>query len=109
EVRQIPLTEDGQLDLDAARALDADGKVRFAGVVHVSNVLGTINDVAAVAALAKDANPDCIVHVDGTQAVPQMPVSFRDLGVDFYAVTGHKMCGPTGIGALIADPELLES
>ncbi|WP_052667252.1 aminotransferase class V-fold PLP-dependent enzyme [Nitriliruptor alkaliphilus] len=109
EVRQIPITEDGQLDLDAARDLVADGKVRFAGVVHVSNVLGTINDVAAVAAIVREANPDCIVHVDGAQAVPQMPVSFRDLGVDFYVVTGHKMCGPTGIGALIARPELLES
>jgi cysteine desulfurase / selenocysteine lyase len=109
EVRQIPLTGDGQLDLDAARELVADGRVRFVGLVHVSNVLGTINDVAAVAQLARAANETCIVHVDGTQAVPQMPVSFRDLGVDFYALTGHKMCGPTGIGALVARPELLES
>jgi cysteine desulfurase / selenocysteine lyase len=109
EVRQVPLTDDGQLDLDAARELVADGRVRFVGLVHVSNVLGTINDVAAVAQLARAANETCIVHVDGTQAVPQMPVSFRDLGVDFYAITGHKMCGPTGIGALVARPELLES
>lgn len=109
EVRQIPLTEDGQLDLDAARQLVADGKVRFLGVVHVSNVLGTINDVAALARLVREANPTAVVHVDGTQAVPQMPVSFRDLDVDFYAVTGHKMCGPTGIGALVAKPERLEA
>jgi cysteine desulfurase / selenocysteine lyase len=109
EVRQVPLTADGQLDLDAARELVADGRVRFVGLVHVSNVLGTINDVAAVAQLARAANEACVVHVDGTQAVPQMPVSFRDLGVDFYALTGHKMCGPTGIGALVARPELLES
>jgi cysteine desulfurase / selenocysteine lyase len=109
EVRQIPLTEDGQLDLDAARQLVADGKVRFLGVVHVSNVLGTINDVAALAAIVREANPDAVVHVDGTQAVPQMPVSFRDLDVDFYAVTGHKMVGPTGIGALVAKPERLEA
>jgi cysteine desulfurase/selenocysteine lyase len=109
EIRQVPVTEDGHLDLDAARELVADGKVRFAGVVHVSNVLGTINDVAGLAALVREANPDAVVHVDGTQAVPQMPVSFRELGVDFYALTGHKMCGPTGIGALVAEPELLES
>ncbi|MEX1177495.1 MAG: SufS family cysteine desulfurase [Nitriliruptor sp.] len=109
EVRQVPLTADGQLDLDAARELVADGRVRFVGVVHVSNVLGTINDVAQLAAIAKAANETCVVHVDGTQAVPQMPVSFRDLGVDFYALTGHKMLGPTGIGALVARPELLES
>jgi cysteine desulfurase / selenocysteine lyase len=109
EVRQIPLTEDGQLDLDAARQLIADGRVRFLGVVHVSNVLGTINDVAGLAAIVREANADAVVHVDGTQAVPQMPVSFRDLDVDFYAVTGHKMCGPTGIGALVAKPERLEA
>jgi cysteine desulfurase / selenocysteine lyase len=109
EVRQIPLTEDGQLDLDAARQLVADGRVRFLGVVHVSNVLGTINDVAGLAAIVREANADAVVHVDGTQAVPQMPVSFRDLDVDFYAVTGHKMCGPTGIGALVAKPERLEA
>jgi cysteine desulfurase / selenocysteine lyase len=108
EVRHIPLTEDGQLDLEAARGLVADGKVRFLAVVHVSNVLGTINDIAALTALVRDANPDCVVHVDGTQAVPHLPVSFRDLDVDFYAVTGHKMLGPTGIGALLARPERLE-
>jgi cysteine desulfurase / selenocysteine lyase len=109
EVRAIPVDEAGELDLDAARELVADGRVRFLAMVHVSNVLGTINDVPAVAAIARDANPDCVVLVDGTQAVPQMPVSFRDLDVDFYALTGHKMCGPTGIGALVAKPERLES
>jgi cysteine desulfurase / selenocysteine lyase len=109
EVRHVPLTEDGQLDLDAARGLVADGKVRFLAVVHVSNVLGTINDLGALTALVREANPDCVVHVDGTQAAPHLPVSFRDLGVDFYAVTGHKMLGPTGIGALVARPERLEA
>ncbi|MFA9429023.1 aminotransferase class V-fold PLP-dependent enzyme [Egicoccus sp. AB-alg2] len=109
EVRHVPLTEDGRLDLDAARELVADGRVRFLAMVHVSNVLGTRNDVAAMTALVRDANEDCVVLVDGTQAVPQMPVSFRDLDVDFYALTGHKMCGPTGIGALLAKPERLEA
>ena len=109
DMRTIPLTDDGRLDMDAARQLLSDGKVRFLAVVHVSNVLGTINDVAALAQMAKEANPDCVVLVDGSQAVPQMPVSFRDLGVDFYALTGHKMLGPTGIGALVGDPERLEA
>jgi cysteine desulfurase / selenocysteine lyase len=109
EIRAIPVTEGGELDLDAARELVADGRVRFLAMVHVSNVLGTINDVAALTAIVRDANPDCVVLVDGTQAVPQLPVSFRDLDVDFYALTGHKMCGPTGIGALVAKPERLES
>jgi cysteine desulfurase / selenocysteine lyase len=109
EVRHVTLTEDGQLDTEVARELLADGKVAFVAAVHVSNVLGTINDVAGLAAMAREANPDCVVHVDGTQAVPQMPVDVAALGVDFYALTGHKMCGPTGIGALIADPARLES
>ncbi|GGI05072.1 aminotransferase class V-fold PLP-dependent enzyme [Egicoccus halophilus] len=108
EVRHVPLTDDGQLDHDAARELVADGRVTFLAMVHVSNVLGTRNDVAAMTALVRDANAECVVLVDGTQAVPQMPVSFRELDVDFYALTGHKMCGPTGIGALIAKPERLE-
>jgi cysteine desulfurase / selenocysteine lyase len=109
EVRNIPLTPDGQLDHDAARELVADGRVRFLAVGHVSNVLGTINDVAGLTALVREANADAVVHVDGTQAVPHLPVSFRELGVDFYALTGHKMLGPTGIGALIARPERLEA
>nr|WP_274388336.1 SufS family cysteine desulfurase [Salsipaludibacter albus] len=108
DLRTIPLTPDGRLDHDVARELLADGKVTFLALVHVSNVLGTINDVAALAEMARDANPDCRVLVDGSQAVPQMPVSVRDLGVDFYAATGHKMCGPTGVGMLAARPELLE-
>jgi cysteine desulfurase/selenocysteine lyase len=109
EVRHVPLTDDGLLDLDAAADLLADGRVRFVAVVHVSNVLGTINDVGRLTAMARDANDAVIVHVDGTQAAPHLPVSVRDLGVDSYAVTGHKMLGPTGIGALVARPELLES
>ena len=109
EVRHVPLTDDGQLDLEAARGLVADGRVRFVAAVHVSNVLGTINDVAALTALAREANPDVVVHIDGAQAVPHLPVSFRDLDVDFYALTGHKMLGPTGIGALVAKPERLEA
>jgi cysteine desulfurase / selenocysteine lyase len=109
DLRTIPLTADGQLDLDAARHLLADGKVTFLAVTHVSNVLGTINDVAALADMARAANPDCVVLVDGSQAVPHLPVSFRDLDVDFYALTGHKMLGPTGIGVLIGKLERLDA
>ena len=109
DLRTIPLTADGRLDHDAARERLADGRVAFLALVHVSNVLGTINDVATLVAMAREANPDCVVLVDGSQAVPHLPVSFRDLDVDFYALTGHKMCGPTGIGALVARPERLEA
>lgn len=109
ELRTIPVTEDFRLDLDTARDLLADGRVRFLAVGHVSNVLGTINPVAELAAMARDANPDCVVLVDGAQAVPHLPVDVAGLDVDFYGLTGHKMCGPTGIGALIARPERLDA
>jgi len=108
EMRFVPITADGGLDLEAAARLVADGRVAFAAFTHVSNTLGTINDVPRLARLVKDANPDAIVHVDGTQAVPHLAVDVTMLGVDSYALTGHKMFGPTGIGALVADPALLE-
>jgi len=108
EMRFIPITEDGRLDLEEAGRLVADGRVRFAAFTHVSNTLGTINDVPRIAQLVRDANPEAVVHVDGTQAVPHLAVDIAALGVDSYAVTGHKMFGPTGIGALVADPALLE-
>ncbi len=108
EVRFVHLTPEGRLDLDEARELVADGRVSFAAFTHVSNMLGTINDVPALAAIVRDANPEAIVHVDGTQAVPHLPVDLASLGVDSYALTGHKMFGPTGIGALVAVPALLE-
>ncbi len=108
DLRTIPILPDGQLDLDAARRLLADGKVKYLAVIHVSNVLGTINDVEALTEMARAANPDCTVLLDGSQAVPQMPVSVRDLDADFYAFTGHKVCGPTGIGVLAAKPDLLD-
>lgn len=109
EVRHIPVTETGELDLEQAKALTSDGRVTFAAIGHVSNVLGTINDVPAIVSLLRQANPEVVIHIDGTQAVPHLPVSFRDLDVDFYAFTGHKMLGPTGIGVLLGKPERLES
>jgi cysteine desulfurase/selenocysteine lyase len=77
------------------------------GVVHVSNVLGTINPVAEIARRAHAAG--AVVVVDGTQAVPQLPVDLRELDVDFYAWTGHKAYGPTGVGVLHGRRELLEA
>ena len=105
ELAYVPVRADGLLDLDAFDALLARGP-KLVGVVHVSNVLGTINPVAEIARRAHAAG--AVVIVDGTQAVPQMPVWLPDLDVDFYAWTGHKAYGPTGIGVLHGRRALLE-
>ncbi|MDX1658109.1 MAG: SufS family cysteine desulfurase [Nitriliruptorales bacterium] len=107
ELRAVPVKDGTQLDLDAARELLADGKVRFVAVSHASNVLGTINPVAEIIAMARAANPDVTVLVDGAQAVPHLQVDVAELDADFYGFTGHKMLGPTGVGVLVARPELL--
>jgi cysteine desulfurase/selenocysteine lyase len=103
----VGIDGEGQLLLDELDALLAGGDVRVVGVVHVSNVLGTINPVAEIARRAHAAG--AIVVVDGSQAVPQIPVDLREIGADFYAWTGHKAYGPTGIGVLHGRHELLEA
>jgi cysteine desulfurase/selenocysteine lyase len=105
ELAYTPVLPDGQLDLAALDALLARGP-KLVGVVHVSNVLGTINPIAEIARRAHDAG--AVVLVDGTQAVPQLPVDLSALDVDFYAWTGHKAYGPTGIGVLHGRRELLD-
>jgi cysteine desulfurase / selenocysteine lyase len=105
ELAYVPVLGDGQLDLEALDSLLARGP-RLVGIVHVSNVLGTVNPVASIARRAHACG--AVVLVDGTQAVPQMPVWLPDLDVDFYAWTGHKAYGPTGIGVLHGRRALLE-
>jgi cysteine desulfurase/selenocysteine lyase len=105
ELAYAPVLDDGQLDLEAFDALLERGP-RLVGLVHVSNVVGTINPVASIAERAHRAG--AVVVVDGTQAVPQLPVWLPELDVDFYAWTGHKAYGPTGIGVLHGRRELLE-
>ncbi len=107
ELRYVPVTGAGELDLEALPRLLADGKVKLMGVVHISNVLGTINPIADIARAAHDAG--ALVLVDASQSVPHCPVDVRALGADFVAFTSHKMLGPTGIGALWARRELLEA
>ena len=96
ELAYVAVGDDGLLDLDSLDALLERGP-RLVALVHVSNVLGTVNPVSEIARRAHDAG--AVVVVDGTQAVPQMPVFLPDLDVDFYAWTGHKAYGPTGIGS----------
>src|SRR3954454_11079627 len=100
-----PITDDGRLDMDAFSALLERGP-KLVAVAHVSNVLGTINPVAEIARLARDAG--ALLVVDGAQAGPKLELDMGELGADFYAVTGHKMYGPTGIGALFGRRELFE-
>jgi cysteine desulfurase/selenocysteine lyase len=107
ELRFIPLTGTAELDLDALPALLADGRVKLASVVHISNVLGVINPIAAIAAQVKAAGG--VMVVDASQSVPHCPVDVKALGADFVAFTSHKMLGPTGIGALWGRRDLLEA
>jgi cysteine desulfurase/selenocysteine lyase len=104
-LRWFGVTDDGRLDLSNIDSL-INERTKVVGLVHVSNVLGTLNPVAALAARAHEVG--ALVVVDGSQAVPQLPVDVQALGVDFYAFTGHKMCGPTGIGVLWGRRELLD-
>jgi cysteine desulfurase / selenocysteine lyase len=99
------IDDDGLLQLEQLeRKLDG---IRLLAITHQSNTLGTINPIKAIAAAAHQAG--AMVLVDGAQAVPHMAVDVQDLGVDFYAFSGHKMCGPTGIGVLWARRSLLDA
>ncbi len=104
KLKVAPITEKGELVVEKFIEL-LTPRVKLAGVVHVSNVLGTINPVAELARAARKRGIPLLV--DGSQAMPHMPVDVRALGCDFYALTGHKMFGPTGTGALWGRKELL--
>jgi cysteine desulfurase/selenocysteine lyase len=103
----VPVDDDGRLRLDVLDGLLGRGDVKLVAVAHVSNVLGTINPVADIVRRAHAAG--AVVVVDGAQAVPQIPVDLRAIDADFYAWTGHKIYGPTGIGVLHGRRELLEA
>ena len=105
ELAYVPVGEDGQLDLEALDDLLARGP-KLLAITHVSNVLGTINPLASIVQRAHQAG--AIVLVDGAQAIPQLPVDLRAIDADFYAWTGHKAYGPTGIGVLHGRRALLE-
>jgi cysteine desulfurase/selenocysteine lyase len=107
ELRFIPLTGTGELDLAVLPRLLADGKVKLASFVHVSNVLGTVNPVAEIARVVKAHG--ATVVLDASQSAAHMTLDVKALGVDFLACTGHKMLGPTGIGMLWGRRELLEA
>jgi cysteine desulfurase/selenocysteine lyase len=106
ELRYLEVGPDGRISLERLDELLADGRVRMVAAFHVSNVLGTINPVTEIVARARAAGAATLV--DGSQAVPQMPVDVGALGADFYVWTAHKAYGPTGLGILHGRRELLE-
>lgn len=103
-LRYIRIRPDGTLDLDHARELITP-KTKLVSVVHMSNVLGTINQVEELAAMAREQG--ALMFVDGAQSAPHLPVDVEALGCDFFAFSAHKMLGPTGVGVLWAREELL--
>jgi len=105
-LRVAPISDSGELLLDEFEKL-LGPKTRLVAVTHVSNALGSINPIRQIVAMAHDRGVP--VLVDGAQAVPHLRVNVRELGCDFYAFSGHKVYGPTGIGVLYGKAELLEA
>src|SRR5438132_1400370 len=105
ELAVLDITDDGRLDLTRLDEL-LGAPTKLVCLSHQSNVLGTINDIRGITERAHAAG--ALVCVDAAQSVPHMPVSVRELGSDFVAFSGHKMCAPMGVGVLWARPELLE-
>ena len=104
-LRFIPILDDGTLDMQEARRL-IGARTKLVGCIHASNVLATINPVERLAELAHEN--DALMLVDGAQSAPHLPVDVEELGCDFFACSGHKMLGPTGVGVLWGRPEILE-
>ena len=105
-LKVVPIFDDGTLDMDAFAQLIGE-RTKIVAVGHVSNALGTVNPIREITAMAHAAG--AVVVVDGAQGAPHGHVDVRDLGADFYALSGHKMYGPTGIGVLYGRYELLEA
>jgi cysteine desulfurase/selenocysteine lyase len=104
-LRWVGLTEDGSLDMDAMRAAIGP-KTKMVALTHMSNVLGTVTDIAAIAKLARAVGAELLA--DGSQAAVHLAVDVQALGCDWYVMTGHKLYGPTGIGALYGSSEALD-
>lgn len=106
ELVYLPITDEGLLQLERLDDL-LDRRVRLVAFTHMSNVLGTVNPVRTIVQRAHEAG--AVALVDSAQGVPHLPVDVQELGCDFLAFSGHKMCGPTGIGVLYGREELLEA
>ncbi|HEY4669186.1 MAG TPA: aminotransferase class V-fold PLP-dependent enzyme, partial [Tepidiformaceae bacterium] len=105
-LRFVDVTDDGKMDLDDLRR-KVGPKTKLVSVVHMSNVLGTINPVTEIAEIARRFG--AVVVVDGAQSAPHVPLNVEALGCDFFAFSAHKMLGPTGVGVLWGRRDLLEA
>ncbi len=106
ELKYMPLQSDGTINLEDVKETITD-RTKIVAIMHVSNVLGTINPVKEIAEIAHQH--EAVMLVDGAQAAPHMKVDVQDLDCDFYAFSAHKMCGPTGIGVLYGKRALLKA
>lgn len=106
EIVPAPLREDGAIDIDRFQAL-LSPRVKLVALNHVSNALGVVNPIKVLTSMAKQV--DATVLIDGAQGVAHFPVDVQDLGCDFYAFSGHKVFGPTGIGCLWGASSLLDA
>lgn len=106
QIRYLSLTEEGRINLSAYKRILKNEKIKLVSIVHQSNVLGTINPVSEMVRLAHASSAKILV--DGAQSVPHLKVDVQEIDADFFVFTGHKMCGPTGIGVLHAKEVLLD-
>jgi cysteine desulfurase / selenocysteine lyase len=107
EFKVIPVDDEGELRLDELDRLAGEGRIKVVGATYVSNSLGTINPIEQLTAWAHEQG--AIMVVDAAQAVPHRPVDVQAIDADFLGFTGHKMCGPTGVGVLWGRKELFEA
>ncbi len=107
KLRVIPINDNGELRLDEYEKILREGKVKLVAVTHLSNALGTINEVKRITQMAHEVGAK--VLIDGAQWVAHFPTDVQDIGCDFYTFSGHKLYGPTGIGVLYGKRELLEA
>lgn len=105
-LRVVPIDDNGDLDMEAFGEMLSE-KTKVVGVVHISNAIGTVNPVAKIVEMAHEVG--AVVMVDGAQAAPHMALDMQAMDVDFYAIAGHKMYGPTGIGVLYGKEKLLDA
>jgi len=105
KIEFIPVTQEGLLNLEIYKQL-LENKPRFVSFTHMSNVLGTINPVKEMTRMAHEVG--AIVLLDGAQSVPHLQVNVQDLDIDFLVFSGHKMCGPSGVGVLYGRKQILE-